>query len=952
MSVDMQQGDLYLVLVDDGGAVVKQFARSQGRITLGRASKNDPGTKDPSQGKFRSDNTKVMSSRHAQISWDGDYAHITDLGSTNGVVITRADQKVSLKPNVTYRIFEHDQITFGKQVSERSTGEIICRPMTLTASIRSSASIPLNSTAPRSTAPSVPLVRGRTLTGERYNKEFADCSSDEEDIGATQAVEDKVADSLKSTSFFPTKRGFGLSDDDVLISPDEEDSSLERLQSVNLSDVEVVNNDSASRALKPAPSVVESIAAASHVAVSGSPAPDASDVEMVDASSRPASRADSRDARSPRPVSRRLIVDKDGDYTEAIDRSTQSFDRPPSPVSPETLKTSSSRLQQDEEALPSEAYESLNKRRHERLQRMAELEAKLDCFRGPAPPASLPDVDGDSLSDQFDFRKVESDAPFDGVSVASHLPSPVISEAGDWNEEQDAWRSSFSPEQDMTVEVSADVEVEEVEALPSGEEVAAMVEQAEKEEFAKTRQMQSQLEWVDSDDEILEPRPRQASPGALIDGRPLWCPDDEQKVEPPVVDYVEPPKPAGEAGMPSELQIEASTFDYHADLPPYEQSADQDIDDEEPEPAAVEPAALKHDLGLAREVLVDLMTFKAASQGLESEPESEDQHESASEDESSSEVSAIDYDDEEEDEMDDEEEVDEEEEESDGMSEWSGLHEVDEEEELDVEFDPELSGRVAMELEEARQEKEAPIEFEEDVEVNAEVEEDEAPTPLTRDGRPDTADVAVVPLTALDRFRNALEKKLANKQPDMQLMEAHILAEAALVDDEGMPPLVEHGGVVDADVGAVVTEEGQSDEEDFSNQIEKVNAAAVASSQLDDETGIGSPPPSSSRKRRFDDTGLDDCDGDELVALHEDVRDNNAQLQTLNTQALATLGVETQPLAPAQVPVVAAAADSAPQVPQVKRRRLNIPFKSFALGLVTGVIGTVAGLAALPTSDC
>lgn len=100
----MQQGDSYLVLVDDGGAVVKQFARSQGRITLGRASKNDPGTKDPSQGKFRSDNTKVMSSRHAQISWDGDYAHITDLGSTNGVVITRADQKVSLKPNVAYRV--------------------------------------------------------------------------------------------------------------------------------------------------------------------------------------------------------------------------------------------------------------------------------------------------------------------------------------------------------------------------------------------------------------------------------------------------------------------------------------------------------------------------------------------------------------------------------------------------------------------------------------------------------------------------------------------------------------------------------------------------------------------------------------------------------------------------------------------------------------------------------
>ncbi|BGO96571.1 FHA domain containing protein [Rhodotorula toruloides] len=948
MGVDAQQGDSYLVLVDDAGAVVKQFARSQGRITLGRASKNDPGTKDPSQGKFRSDNTKVMSSRHAQISWDGDYAHITDLGSTNGVVITRADQKVSLKPNVAYRIFEHDQITFGKQVSERSTGEIICRPLTLTASLRSSASIPLKSMAPGSTAPSVPLVRGRTLTGERYSKEFADYSSDEEDVGPTQAVEDKVADSLKSTSFFPIKRGFGLCDDDVLISPDDEDSSLERLQSVNLSDVEVVNNDSTSRALKPAPSVVESIAAASHVAVFGSPAPDASDVEMIDASSRPASRADSRDARSPRPASPRLVQDEDGDYMEAIKRSMQSFDRPPSPVSPETLKTSSSRLQQDEEALLAEAYESLNERRNERLQRMAELEAKLDCLREPAPSVSLPDVDGDALPDQTAFAKVDLDAPFDAASVASHLPSPVISEAGDSDQEQDAFRHSFSPELDETVSVSIDVE--EVEAVPSGEEVAAMVEQAEKEEFGKTRQMQSQLEWVDSDDEILEPRPRQASPVALVDGRPLWCPDEEQEVE--------PPKPADEPGTPAELDFVAPASDHYADPPPYEQLADQEIDVEEPEPAVVEPVALENDFGLAREVLVDLMAFKAASEGLESESESDDQHESEDEDESSSEVSAIDYEDEEEDEMDGEEEVDEEEEESDGMSEWSGLHEIDEEEELDMEFDPVLSGCVAMELEEARKKKEVLIEIEEDVEVEEEVEEDKTPAPLAReasldlvDGVPVGCDYPVLDFTGDDEVVTVVQDS------ETQAAAAVVGAAQALEIDEELPPLqsspfVEDLGVVGADVGAVVTEEERSDEEDFSSQIEKVSESAFASSQLEHGTGTGSPLPSSSRKRRFEETGLQDCDEDELVTILGDVRDYNTQLQNLTTQALTALGVETQPPASAQVPVVVAAVNSAPQVPQPKRRRLNIPFKSFALGLVTGVIGTVAGLAALPTSDC
>lgn len=104
MGVATQQEDSYLVLLDGDGAVVKQFARSQGKITLGRASKNDPGTLDPSQGKFRSDSTKVMSSRHAQISWEGDYAYITDLDSTNGVLVTRDEERVSLKPGVAYRV--------------------------------------------------------------------------------------------------------------------------------------------------------------------------------------------------------------------------------------------------------------------------------------------------------------------------------------------------------------------------------------------------------------------------------------------------------------------------------------------------------------------------------------------------------------------------------------------------------------------------------------------------------------------------------------------------------------------------------------------------------------------------------------------------------------------------------------------------------------------------------
>ncbi|BGP21600.1 hypothetical protein JCM10295v2_000475 [Rhodotorula toruloides] len=942
----MHQGDSYLVLLNGDGAVVKQFPRSHGIITLGRASKNDPGTKDPSQGKFRSDNTKVMSSRHAQISWDGDYAHITDLGSTNGVVITRDEQKVSLKPNVAYRIFERDQITFGKQVSEKSTGEIICRPLTLEASLRSSPSIPLPSTASRSTAPSVPLVRGRTLTGDPYSKSPFDCSSDEEDIGPTQCVEDKVADSLKSTSFFPAKRGFGLSDEDVLISPDDEDSSLERLQSVNLSDIEVVNNDDqSSRWLKPAPSGVESVSAASHVAVSGSPAPGASDVEMVDASSRTVSRADSRDARSPRPAWRPLMPDDDGDLAKAIKHSMQSFDRPPSPVSPEMLKTLTTRLREDEEDAAPVIDEERNKLPDERQKRMAELEAALDRLRRPAPSVSR-DAHAERLS-ELRVEKATIDAPFDTASVASHLPSPVISEANDSDQEQDAMRYSFSPELDAIASVL--IEVKKVEgptvasAGASAEELAAMEEQAEEEELAKTRQMQSQLEWVESEDEMCRPCARQATRVALIDGRPLWRPDDDEEADgpSPATDHVEPPNYVEEAGTPAfepEFDAEKPRLNVHVAPPLYGELVFEEADSE-PQPAAIEPAAPQDELGLAHEVLVDLMAFKAASQGFESEDESEDddQHESEDGHESSSEISAIEYDEEEEeDEMEEDEEdedidTEEEEEESDGMSEWSGLDEVHEEEELDRDSDPELSGRFLMELDDVHKDEVASIE------------EFETPAPLLHDVSPELVNERPVgDVHPLLDFTG--DHVVVTDVQDGETQAAAVAVEVAEVLEiekelppVQLPPSVENIGLAGADFGAIVAEEKQSDEENSSSPIEKVSASTVASSQINDvETHLDLPLPNPSRKRRLDDAGFGDSDEPELVALvHEG-------------QAFTALDVQAQK----EVPVAAAAAEVPLEVPQPKRRRLNIPFKSFALGLVTGVIGTVAGLAAIPTSDC
>jgi pSer/pThr/pTyr-binding forkhead associated (FHA) protein len=65
----------------------KEFAKSLTPVVIGRASKNDPKALDPTSGKMRTEQTKVMSSDHARITWEGEHAFIEDNGSTNGVFI-------------------------------------------------------------------------------------------------------------------------------------------------------------------------------------------------------------------------------------------------------------------------------------------------------------------------------------------------------------------------------------------------------------------------------------------------------------------------------------------------------------------------------------------------------------------------------------------------------------------------------------------------------------------------------------------------------------------------------------------------------------------------------------------------------------------------------------------------------------------------------------------------
>jgi pSer/pThr/pTyr-binding forkhead associated (FHA) protein len=95
----------YLTLTPPSGTEkpFKELAEASYPIAVGRASKNDPAAQDPSSGKMRTEQTKVMSSEHASITWEDGNAFIEDLASTNGTTSRRQnDAPHKLKPGVKY----------------------------------------------------------------------------------------------------------------------------------------------------------------------------------------------------------------------------------------------------------------------------------------------------------------------------------------------------------------------------------------------------------------------------------------------------------------------------------------------------------------------------------------------------------------------------------------------------------------------------------------------------------------------------------------------------------------------------------------------------------------------------------------------------------------------------------------------------------------------------------
>ncbi|BGP36531.1 hypothetical protein JCM10449v2_000432 [Rhodotorula kratochvilovae] len=311
---------MYLTLTDPANpdAPLKQFSSERrDPLTLGRASRTDPSASDPASPKFRTSETKVMSTTHARIHWDGEYAFITDLGSTNGTCLVRDGDQQKLKRDVPYRIFSQDRIIFGRPVMQRSGGaapDVVSQPLTLIADVKAAPTLALP-TESHQRAAQVPmsavLARGRTITDGQYRSGSVGGYDSEAEEGAeatfavngqapprpTLAMASSPAPDLFTSAFTsaftktlgmhtsaaedassphdvdmedrssPHKRGFGLSEADLLSSREGSPAAPGGYPTDQLDELKIET-----------PLVASSVATtgvttASRVAIAGSPAP-------------------------------------------------------------------------------------------------------------------------------------------------------------------------------------------------------------------------------------------------------------------------------------------------------------------------------------------------------------------------------------------------------------------------------------------------------------------------------------------------------------------------------------------------------------------------------------------------------------------------------------------------------------------------------------------------------
>ena len=125
-----------------------------------------------------------------------------------------------------------------------------------------------------------------------------------------------------------------------------------------------------------------------------------------------------------------------------------------------------------------------------------------------------------------------------------------------------------------------------------------------------------------------------------------------------------------------------------------------------------------------------------------------------------------------------------------------------------------------------------------------------------------------------------------------------------------------------------------------------VHHCAETSSHALDKLSTSTTSPystSPSRKRRLSDTDLEAADKMPELVKHVTTFESSLPIgvaKSAQTDFSFPASTSTSTVAVGTEPAVAVA-------PIPKRRRLDLPYKSFALGVVTGVVGAIAGLSAL-----
>ncbi|GAA5903216.1 hypothetical protein JCM8208_002240 [Rhodotorula glutinis] len=1001
---------MYLILSDlstASGLPVKQFdSDTAGPLVLGRGSKSDSSALDPASPKFRTSATKVMSSTHAQLHWEGEYAFLTDLGATNGTFLERDGDQQKLKPDVPYCLFSDDRITFGRPVTQRSHGSspFVSQPLTLDVKLQSTpvftvARKPVQLVdSPVRTA----LARGNTVTEGTWRVgSYESSNSDDGQAGSSEAfggdVQSQHRKSTRRVSFVglsqsssfsngdvnddgqqdvemtsspsSSKRGFGLSEEDLLSSREASPveptftsgplTELDELQiettthedaGVDAASVELMEIKSGSHSpmdldsdVARSPPLFDAASKLNKLISTGLPSPVSPELQLVAIAS-----ADEGPAQ----------VDGDeADMPRSTNPSQSKVGRTLcySPELGSSGDTSSSRPLE-----PSAAHGSL------------EPMSFVGSARSPSPPQLSPALFANTAeytsstsvkrgnvdsSHNWAREAGEQDDDDDLLSqAASQLPSPTRSPKGfafSASEVGEGIEGSVEPLESevMSRASTADDGPEPpISSSPVSKRVATFLEELDDEE-ALIQAAERNTADVESDSDLDADGPSAAAAVVKAPGSPV-----SERVAAFIEELEEQHALVFEAEhTPDDIRVESYSDvewsdrgedDAREPMPSRsarmtmrdDEDEDEDEDDDEPqqssiayEPCTIDQTAIAE---LARSSsLAALMSMFADPEarrefiqsGLAREQERTLDAELQSSDENLVDLS----------------------EGSAGSAEEDGSSE--EEDDEDDEDDEEMS-------EEDEEEEEEMSEVEESTAVNATTtpavpvatSADEPAMPLFRPIGLSPDRLLKLKLERLSALSTSVIE--SDQDPDLDegdqdVDQVDLDLEADTFDEKDLEAHeVDHPDGFDED--GAEWEDGVSEKLAVAaDQAEQSCTFETASRALDklSESTVSPKPTSPSRKRRLSDTDLDAAAPMPSLVKHVTAFESllpigvpkSAQTDFTfpSITSTSTVAVGTEPVA-----IVA---------PLPKRRRLDLPYKSFALGLVTGVVGAIAGLSAL-----